>query len=490
MSAVPLRADRRVKLGARGLAAGSPTPRLSSHIIAPMRSRQFGGMRGFALLWSGQLVSALGSSLTSFAITIWAFQETGQATTLALVGLFAFGPSILVGPLAGALVDRWNRKLVTALSDVAAAIATAVLFALHATGTLEVWHLYLLGAWSGVFGAFQWPATSALISLLVPKEQYGRTAGLMSLIESAPLIVAPFLAALILAAFGLSAVLLIDMATCALAVASLAFIRVPQVQPTGEQGQVRPRLGEELVFGFKYIAARRGLLGLMLMFAVVNLVSGMTGIMSSATVLARTGNDAVALGSVQSLAGVGGLAGGLLLGVWGGPRVKVYGVFACLIASGLLGTVVFAAGRTLPLMMLGAFVYLFCVPILNGCSQAIWQSKVAPAVQGKVFTARRMLAQALHPISLLVAGPLADRVLEPAMSSPSASRLAEAFGPVVGTGAGAGMALLLLASGLLLAAAALVGILNPRVRNVEAELSDHDADIRPAGKPASVASST
>lgn len=440
------------------------------------------------MLWSGQLVSSLGSSLTSFAITIWAFQETGQATTLALVGLFAFGPSLLFAPLAGALVDRWNRKLVTALSDIAAAIATAVLFALHMSGVLEVWHLYVLGAWSGVFGAFQWPATSALISQLVPKEQYGRTAGLMSVIESAPLIAAPFLAALILSVFGLSAVLLIDMATCALAVVSLAFIRVPRRQPTTEESRVRQRLGEELVFGFRYIAARRGLLGLLLMFAAVNLVSGMTGVMSSATVLARTGNDAVALGSVQSLAGVGGLLGGLLLGIWGGPRVKVYGLFASLIASGLLGTVVFAVGQTVPLMMLGAFIHVFCIPVLNGCSQAIWQRKVAPEVQGKVFAARRMLAQALQPITLLISGPLADRVLEPAMSSPSASRLAEAFGSLVGTGPGAGMALLLLASGFLLAAAALVGILNPRVRNVETELTDHDASIRPVGPPVSMAS--
>lgn len=452
-----------------------------------MRVRRFGGMRGFALLWSGQLVSALGTSLTQFAITIWAFQETGQATTLALVGLFSFGPTVLVGPLAGALVDRWDRKLVTALSDVAAALATLALFGLHASGSLQVWHLYVLGAWSGVFGAFQWPAISVLISTILHKEQYGRAAGMMSIVESAPRIAAPFLAALLLAIRGLGTVFLIDMVTCAVAVASLAFIAVPPRARPPMAALNGSSMRDDLAFGFRYILARPGLLGLMLMFAVVNLVSGMNSTMSSATVLARTGNDAVALGSVQSLAGAGGLLGAIIMGVWGGPRVKVRGVFVGIIASGLLGSVVFAIGRTLPAMMVGAFATVFFIPILNGSSQAIWQSKVAPSVQGKVFAARRVLAQLAIPVSLVVAGPLADRVLEPAMSSPGASWLASWFAPLVGTGPGAGMALLLLFAGLLLAAGALVGILNPKVRNVERDLSDHDGALRPAGSPVSMA---
>ena len=447
-------------------------------------------MQGFFLLWSGQLISALGTSLTSFAITIWAFQETGQATTLALVGLFSFGPSILVGPLAGALVDRWNRRLVTGISDVAAVISTVVLLILHTSGTLEVWHLFVLGAWSGIFGAFQWPATSAWISTLVPKEQYGRTSGMMSLIEAVPMIAAPFLAALILSVAGLGTVLVIDIVTCVLAVASLAFVLVPKRAAVNGRAPARRSFTNELAFGFRYIAARRGLLGLMMMFAAVNLVSGMYGIMSSATVLSRTGNDAVALGSVQSLAGVGALVGGILMGIWGGPKVKVYGIFSCLIAAGLFGSTLFAAARGVPMMMAGAFVYLFCMPILNGSSQAIWQRKVAPEVQGKVFAARRMLAQVFHPVSLLVAGPLADKVMEPAFSSLDASRLAGAFGSIVGTGSGAGMAFILLVSGFLLAGAAFVGILNPNVRNVEKELADHDPNIRPLTSPPEAAFAT
>lgn len=369
-------------------------------------------MQGFFLLWSGQLISALGTSLTSFAITIWAFQETGQATTLALVGLFSFGPSILVGPLAGALVDRWNRRLVTGISDVAAVISTVVLLILHTSGTLEVWHLFVLGAWSGIFGAFQWPATSAWISTLVPKEQYGRTSGMMSLIEAVPMIAAPFLAALILSVAGLGTVLVIDIVTCVLAVASLAFVLVPKRAAVNGRAPARRSFTNELAFGFRYIAA------------------------------------------------------------------------------GLFGSTLFAAARGVPMMMAGAFVYLFCMPILNGSSQAIWQRKVAPEVQGKVFAARRMLAQVFHPVSLLVAGPLADKVMEPAFSSPDASWLAGAFGSIVGTGPGAGMAFILLVSGFLLAGAAFVGILNPNVRNVEKELADHDPNIRPLTSPPEAAFAT
>lgn len=357
---------------------------------------------------------------------------------------------------------------------------------LYASGSLQVWHLYVLGAWSGVFGAFQWPAISVLISTILDKEQYGRASGMMSIVESAPGVAAPFLAAMLLAFGGLGTVFLIDMATCVVAVASLAFIAVPRRAAPSQGGAGQASMREDLAFGFRFILVRPGLLGLMLMFAVVNLVSGMNSTMASATVLARTGNDALALGSVQSLASAGGLLGAIVMGAWGGPRVKVHGVFAGLVASGLLGSVVFAIGRSLPVMMAGAFAAVFFIPILNGSSQAIWQSKVAPAVQGKVFAARRVLAQLAIPVSLLVSGPLADRVLEPALASPDASRLASLFAPLVGTGPGAGMALLLLIAGVLLAASALVGILNPHVRNVERDLRDHDDALRPTQTPVSM----
>ena len=149
------------------------------------------GMRGFTIVWFGQLVSLLGSGMTQFALTIWAWQITGEATALALVGFFTFAPSILISPLAGALVDRWDRKQVMMLSDLAAGLSTIAVFLLYSTDSLEIWHLYVTGAFTGVFQSFQFPAYSAAISVMLDKEQYSRASGMISLAESASGILSP-----------------------------------------------------------------------------------------------------------------------------------------------------------------------------------------------------------------------------------------------------------------------------------------------------------
>ncbi len=149
------------------------------------------GMTGFTVVWVGQMISMLGTGMTRFALTIWAWQLTGSATALALVGFFSFGPIVLFSPIAGALVDRWNRKLVMMLSDLAAGMSTVAIFVLYATGHLEIWHLYVAGAFAGTFESFQWPAYSAAITTMVDKKHYARASGMLSLAESISGIAAP-----------------------------------------------------------------------------------------------------------------------------------------------------------------------------------------------------------------------------------------------------------------------------------------------------------
>jgi len=431
------------------------------------------GMRGFSLVWAGQLVSLLGSGMTQFAITIWAWQETGQATTLALVGFFTFAPSVLLSPLAGALVDRWNRKLVMALSDLGAGIATIAMLALYAAGDLAIWHLYVLGAWTGAFGAFQFPATSAAIATMVRKEHYARASGMWSLADSIATIGAPVLAGLALAVVGIGAVFAIDIVTFVVALVTLALVPIPQPATSAEGAASRTGLWNESLFGLRYILAKPSLLRLQLIYLGVNLTATFGTVVTPAMILARTGDDQIALASVQSAFGVGGLVGGLALSLWGGPKRRIHGVLLGLIASGVLGTVPLGLGRSVAAWLPAAFLITAFMPLVNGSNQAIWQSKVAPDVQGKVFAARKVIAQLAVPLATLSAGPLADRWLEPALAADGP--WAGALGWMVGTGPGAGMAVMVVFSGVAMVALGAVGYLSPRVRHVETLLPDHVA---------------
>lgn len=455
------------------------------NVPAHLPAHQLRGMRGFLLFWFGQLVSLLGTSMSRFALTIWAWQITGQATALALVGFFSFAPVVLVSPLAGALVDRLPRKLVLMLSDLAAGLSTLAILLLYMTDNLEIWHLYVAGAFAGAFESFQFPAFSAAISSMLPKEQYGRANGLLSLAESATAIAAPVLAGLLLALIGIGGILVIDAVTFVFAVSMLAFIFIPQPQRSAtDSGEDRGSLWFEIVYGFRYILDRPSLLGLQLLFLAANLLGSIGMILIAPMILARSGNSELALASVQSFMGMGGVVGGLLMSTWGGPSRRVHGVLLGFIASSLaqawLGT-----GQTLWVWSAAAFASLLVLPILNGSNQAIWQAKIAPTVQGRVFATRRMIAQISAPVGTLVAGPLADRFFEPAMRSGGA--LAPLLGWLVGTGPGAGMGLLIVLTGTIGVGIGLAGYAIPAIRNAEDILPDHapaqPARSRPELKP-------
>lgn len=430
------------------------------------------GLPGFTLVASGQLLSLVGSEMAWFALTIWAYEKTGLATSLALMGFFHFLPLILLSPVAGVWVDRGNRKLMMMLSDFGAAVATLMLLVMLSVDRLEIWHLYLAGAIGGAFSAFQWPAYSAAISTMVRKEDYGRANGMISLAESAAGIGAPILAAVLLPLLGLRGILWIDLLSFLLAFTALILVHVPQPRPSEAGRQSRGSLLAEAAYGFKFIFARPSLLGLQLTFLFSNLVATLGNAVQPAMLLARTSNDEAALAAVRTAAGVGGVLGGILLSVWGGPRRKVHGVLLGMALSSLFGSLLLGLGQSVWVWAVSSFVAMAAIPILNGSNQAIWQAKVPPDIQGKVFSSRRLIAWIANPVATLIAGPLVDRWLTPAMM-PQGS-LAGVFGPVVGTGPGAGIALLLVVTGAMGMGVGLLAYLSPAVRQAETLLPDHD----------------
>ncbi len=433
------------------------------------------GMKAFTLISVGQLISLMGTGMSRFALTIWAWQITGSATALALVGLFSYAPIVLISPVAGALVDRWPRKLVMMLSDLAAGLSTVAILILYASGHLAIWHLYVAGAFAGIFEAFQFPAYSAAVTTMLEKKHYARANGMMGMAESASGIFAPALAGVLLALIGIGGVLVIDIITFVIAVSMLFFVHIPQPKRTAAGAEGSGSLWREIAYGFRYIFNRPSLLGLQMVFFGTNLTGTVAFTLQAPMILARTANNSVLLGTVQSALGVGGLVGGLLLSTWGGPKRRVHGVLLGIAGGGLLGIALMGIGRSLWLWVPSGFMLMFCMQILNASNQAIWQAKVDPDVQGRVFSVRRLIAQITAPVAMLLAGPLADGFFEPAMQRGGA--LVNYFSPLVGSGPGAGMGLIFVLAGTFSAIIGLSGYLIPVVRNAETILPDHEQTV-------------
>ncbi len=431
------------------------------------------GMKAFTLIWLGQVVSLMGSAMSGFAVGIWAWQQTNQATPLALVGFFGFLPTILFTPIAGVLVDRWNRKLVMALSDMASGLSTLVLLALVSTNSLEIWHIYVTVAFMGIFGAFQFPAYSAAISLMIPKTQFTRASGMISLAESGSGILAPILAGLLIGKIGLGGIFIIDLVTLGFALSMLLLVHIPTLPAKTENESNRGNLFSEMAYGFQYLFSRSSLLGLQLVFFFGNFFSGIAFTLLAPMVLARTSGDASILGTVQSAGAIGGVIGSLILTAWGGPKKRILGVLIGWIGIGILGISLFGISAFIPLWLVASFLGNAINPFLNGSNQAIWQAKVAPEVQGRVFSVRRLVAQVTAPLAMLIAGPLADKVMEPAMNNQQAG-IAKLLEPIFGSGPGAGISVIVVVCGILMAVVGAVSFYFPHIRNVETILPDYD----------------
>jgi DHA3 family macrolide efflux protein-like MFS transporter len=445
------------------------------HNLFASASKRPSGMTGFLIVWTGQIISILASGMSNFGLSIWLFEKTKSATAMGLMQVTYILPFLLLSPIAGVMVDRYDRKLMMMVSDFTAVTATFGILILQASGNLQYWHLYIASVFYGLGNTFQWPAYSAAISTMVSKQQYGRANGLMSLMEAGPGVLAPILAGIVLAASpanGLTIILGIDVFTFFIALGALLIIHVPQPLKTAEGQKERGNIWKEAAYGFSYIFKRPSLLGLQMIFFFGNLFTGIGFTVFAPLILLRTNNNSVIFGSVNSAMAIGGVAGGLIMSAWGGFKKRTHGVLAGWILSGVLFSI-FGFGTGL------AFWVPFCItgamvgPLVNTSNQSLWQAKVAPDVQGRVFSARRLIAWFTNPISPLIAGTLADRWLEPSMTS-GVTTLASTFRGWVGNGPGSGMALLFIFCGTGAALVGLIGYFIPFIRNAESLLPDHD----------------
>lgn len=428
-------------------------------------------MNSFLIIWVGQMASVLGSEMTNFAITIWAWELTGKATPLSLIFFFTYTPKVIAAIFAGVLVDRWNRKYLMLLGDTMAALSTIALLLLFLQNNLQIWHVYMTGAINGLFGYVQYLAYSASMSAIVPKKHYARATAMSAYMTySGSYIIAPALAGWLYYLIGLVGIFGIDIFSCILAVCTVLIVRItqPKIRAINASNQ---SITQQLTFGIRYLLQRPSLLSILIFWLCFHLFDYAALAISRPMILARSNNNTAVLAGVQFAIGIGGFIGSVVLTVWGGPKRRIHGL--------LMGTVLMCLGKvilglaTKPLVwMIASFLTGFFSPAIDSSNQAIWLSKVEPDVQGRVFASRFLIAQITTPIGLAMGGPLADYVFEPLMriNSSRDGILSNLFGSGFGTGMAMQFTLLSLCGVLI----GLAGYLFPMLRNVEKILVDHD----------------
>ncbi len=366
----------------------------------------------FLTIFAGQSLSLFGSSLVQFALVWYLTRQTGSATILASATLVAMLPQIVMGPFVGALVDRWDRRVVMMAADGLIALATLVLAALFLFGIVQIWHIYVILLIRSAGGAFHWPAMSASTSLMVPKEQLGRVAGLQQTLQGLVSIVAPPVGAVLIGVLPTQGVLMIDVMTALSAIVPLAFIAIPQ--PANQQtsdGTPKTSYWQDVREGFSYVASWPGLMGILLLAVVLNFLLTPLGSLMPLLVTKYFKLGALELGLTDSLWGVGMIAGGVVLSAWGGFKSRIVTSMVGVIGLGLgVITIGLAPANLFWVALAGISVMGFMNPITNGPLHATIQATVKPEMQGRVMALTSSAASAMTPLSLGLAGPISDLI--------------------------------------------------------------------------------
>ena len=423
-------------------------------------------LKSFLILWSSQTVSALGTAMTNFALIIWVYEQKGTASSLTLLSVFSFLPSILFCFIAGTIADRWDKKRIMLITDLAAAIGTATVFALYLTGALQIWHLYIINFLLSFMNAFQNPASYVATSLLVPKEHYVRVSGLQAFSRSAITILAPAFGSAALAFGGLEMVLIIDLTAFLIAFLTLVFfVKIPKIETAAE---AKESFIKSCMAGINFLWEHKAVLRIILFFAFINFIAkmGSYGILP-ALVLGRTGNNRVALGIVESAVGIGTLVGSIFVTLMKPAKNRIRVIFFACGISFLLGDVGQSLTHTLPLWIMAAFSANVPLAFLNANMFAVMRSNIPIEMQGRVFSARDTIQYSTIPVGLFLGGILADHVFEPFMAKESP--LQGVLSVLFGSGKGSGIAIIFFIVGVIGFAVSFIEMKNPIYQSLNEE---------------------
>lgn len=365
----------------------------------------------FFSIWTGQAFSLIGSKVAQFALVWWLTKLTGSATVLATASLVAIVPEILLGPIAGAYVDRWSRRVIMIVADGVIALASLWLVYQFWTGAIQVWHVYVVMLVRAIGGSFHWPAMQSSTSLMIPNEHLARVAGLNQTMNGALNIIGPPLGALLLELLPLYGVMFVDVGTALLAIAPLLFVHIPQPKREDMVVEVegKPSIWSDMRDGLHYIRNWPGLMALIASAMLVKIALTPAFSLLPLLVSEHFHGDAAQLSLLEAVAGGGIVVGGLILSVWGGFRRKIYTTLMGFTILGLgLVLLGLAPGHLFWLALGGALVIGLTIPLVDGPIMAILQGTVAPEMQGRVFTIMGSLLLITSPIGLAIAGPVSD----------------------------------------------------------------------------------
>ncbi len=425
-------------------------------------------MGRFGIVASTQLVSNLGSALTDFALPLWVFLQTHSVTQYAILFTLAMVPGLIAAPLAGAVVDRRKRKTVMLVADSVAGVLEAVLAVLYFTGQLEVWHVYGLVTAMSVALTFHRLAYQSAIPQLVPKRFLGHANGLVQMVGGVAQLLVPLVAVAVMAAVELGGIIAIDMTTFVFAFVVLVLVAFPRTLPFTR----RESLTHEMREGFQHATRTSGFRAMLGWFALLNVFLSPMVLLLSPLVLGFS--DIKAVGIVSAAGGVGAFLGGLVLGIWGGPRThKMRAVLWCAVAIAACAFIAGLSPNAVPVAVGFAGLY-FWLSVMNGIYATIVQTKVPPRFHGRVFAVQTLAAWSTLPLAFLVVAPGLSALMEPLMMPGGA--LADTLGRLIGTGPGRGVAALYLICSLVITAVSLVSLATPRLANLDDEMPDAISD--------------
>lgn len=400
-------------------------------------------LRKYIILWLSQSVSGLGSSMTGFALVLWAYGQSNSAMSVSMMSFCNYVPYVILSLFVGSFIDRHSKKTIMLVSDSIAALGSLAVLAFLLMGRLAVWNIYVINVIIGIMNAFQQPASAVATGQLVPKEKISNVSGMNSFSNNMIVVFSPMLAAFLFAAGGLSLILLIDLASFAFAFCVLLFfITIPE--QAQDKTYSSPFAG--IAEGFVFLKKEKGILYMMLTMALINFFSRLTyeNILSP-MILSRSSGDSIALGIVNACMGAGGIAGGIIVSIKKESRSKATAIYVSAALSFLFGDLMMAVGKNVFWWSAAAVAASLPIPFIMANQNAILYRKIPAAIQGRVFAVRNAIQYSTIPFGIILGGCLADYVFEPFMVS--GNGVAGALAAIVGNGGGSGMAAMFLCTG-------------------------------------------